>query len=39
MDRQFTTKHDLMRAFANAMNLVDPLVQHHHDFRLCSNWG
>ena len=31
MIRQFTTKRDIIRAFANTMNLVSPEVQDHHE--------
>ena len=31
MIQQFTTKRDVIRAFANAMNLVQPEVESHHE--------
>lgn len=31
MIRQFTTKRDIVRAFANTMNLVNPELQDHHE--------
>ncbi len=31
MIEKLTTKRELMKAFAKAMNLVSPEVQHHHD--------
>ena len=31
MIQRFTTKRDVIRAFANAMNLVSPEVQNHHE--------
>ena len=31
MVRQFTTKRDIISAFANTMNLVSPEVQDHHE--------
>ncbi len=31
MIRQFTTKRDVVGAFANAMNLISPEVQKHHE--------
>lgn len=30
MIQQFTTKWDIIRGFANAMNLISPEVQNHH---------
>ena len=31
MDRQFTTRHDIVMAFAYAMNLISPEVENHHE--------
>ena len=31
MIQQFTTKRDIIRGFANAMNLISPEVQNHHE--------
>ena len=31
MSEAFTTLHDLVRAYANAMNLISPEVQDHHE--------
>ncbi len=31
MNKQFTTKRDIISAFANAMNLISPEVKDHHD--------
>ena len=31
MIRQFTTKRDIVSAFANTMNLVSPELQDHHE--------
>ena len=31
MERKFTTKRDLIRAFAGAMNLISPEIQNHHE--------
>lgn len=31
MIRQFTTKRDVIMAFANAMNLISPEVENHHE--------
>lgn len=31
MIQQFTTKKDIITGFANAMNLIEPDIQHHHE--------
>ncbi len=31
MDRQLTTRRDIVMGFANAMNLISPEVENHHE--------
>lgn len=45
MIQQFTTKKDIITGFANAMNLIEPTIQHHHErvsyfaYRLAKEMG